>query len=137
MYAEDPARGFRPSSGLLTEVKLPGGVRVDSWIEPGTDVTAFYDPMLAKIIARGATRELAIANLARALQASRIDGIETNLPYLVSVLKHPVFAAGEQTPTRPPRHSSPRFRTPCPCAAAPPTDISVGRLSDIPLPAPR
>jgi urea carboxylase len=97
VYAEDPARNFRPSSGLLTQVKLPGGVRVDTWIEPGTDVTAFYDPMLAKIIARGATRELAIANLSHALEDSRIDGIETNLPYLVSVLKHPVFASGRQT----------------------------------------
>ncbi|HEV7605808.1 MAG TPA: 5-oxoprolinase/urea amidolyase family protein [Steroidobacteraceae bacterium] len=97
VYAEDPARHFRPASGLLTQVKLPDDVRVDAWIEAGTEVTAFYDPMLAKIIARGATRELAIARLKGALQAARIDGIETNLPYLVSVLEHPVFIAGEQT----------------------------------------
>jgi urea carboxylase len=102
VYAEDPARGFRPSSGLLTQVKLPDprskdGVRVDSWVDAGTEVTGYYDPMLAKVIARGATRELAIANLAGALRQSRIDGIETNLPYLVSILEHPVFAAGEQT----------------------------------------
>jgi urea carboxylase len=97
VYAEDPARNFRPSSGLLTRVELPGAVRVDAWIEPGTEVTAYYDPMLAKIIARGATREHTIASLVRALEASGIDGIETNLRYLVSVLKHPVFAAGEQT----------------------------------------
>jgi urea carboxylase len=97
VYAEDPARNFRPASGLLTQVKLPANVRVDGWIEAGTEVTAFYDPMLAKIIARGANRELAIANLAAALRSARIDGIETNLPYLVSVLEHPVFAAGEQT----------------------------------------
>ena len=97
VYAEDPARNFRPSSGLLTRVLLPEGIRVDGWVEAGTEVTAFYDPMLAKIIVRGATREVAIANLVQALEAARIDGIETNLPYLVSVLKHPVFAAGEQT----------------------------------------
>jgi urea carboxylase len=97
VYAEDPARNFRPSSGLLTHVNLPGDVRVDAWIEPGTEVTAYYDPMLAKIIARGATRDIAIANLVRALEASSIDGIETNLRYLVSVLNHPVFAAGGQT----------------------------------------
>jgi urea carboxylase len=102
VYAEDPARNFRPASGLLTRVLLPPagadrGIRVDAWIEAGTEVTAYYDPMLAKIIARGASRELAIANLAAALTAARIDGIETNLPYLVSVLKHPTFAAGEQT----------------------------------------
>ena len=102
VYAEDPARNFRPSSGTLTQVKLPavesgGDLRVDGWIEAGTEVTAFYDPMLAKIIARGATRAAAIGNLAEALDASRIDGIETNLPYLASVLRHPVFEAGEQT----------------------------------------
>ena len=97
VYAEDPARGFRPSSGLLTQVKLPSGVRVDGWISAGTEVTGYYDPMLAKIIARGATRDLAIANLAASLRDSRIDGIETNLAYLVSILEHPVFAAGEQT----------------------------------------
>ena len=102
VYAEDPMRNFRPSSGLLTQVKLPDSlgterVRIDGWIEAGTEVTSYYDPMLAKIIARGGTRELAIANLKSALGAARIDGIETNLPYLVSVLDHPVFAAGEQT----------------------------------------
>ena len=101
VYAEDPARNFRPSSGLLTQVKLPADrsedLRVDGWIEAGTEVTAYYDPMLAKVIARGANRELAIANLAAALNEARIDGIETNLPYLVSVLKHPAFVAGEQT----------------------------------------
>ena len=97
VYAEDPARNFRPSSGLLTRVKLPADVRVDTWVEDGAEVTGFYDPMLAKVIARGATRELAIERLAAALRASRIDGIETNLSYLVSVLEHPVFQAGAQT----------------------------------------
>ena len=97
VYAEDPARNFRPASGLLTNVELPTGVRVDGWVETGTEVSAFYDPLLAKIIARGATRALAIASLTRALGAARIDGIETNLPYLVSILANPQFAAGEQT----------------------------------------
>jgi len=97
VYAEDPARGFRPASGLLTQVSFPPGVRVDGWVETGSEVSAWYDPMLAKIIARGADREQAIANLDSALRAARIDGVETNLPYLVSVLAHPVFKAGEQT----------------------------------------
>jgi urea carboxylase len=101
VYAEDPARNFRPSSGLLTRVKLPEmrgpALRVDAWIEPGTEVSGFYDPMLAKIIARGANRDAAIAQLAAALDASNIDGIETNLRYLSSVLRHPVFGRGEQT----------------------------------------
>ncbi len=97
VYAEDPARGFRPASGLLTNVQLPSGVRVDGWVETGSEVSAWYDPMLAKIIARGATRDQAIANLQAALRAARIDGVETNLAYLISVLAHPVFAAGQQT----------------------------------------
>jgi urea carboxylase len=112
VYAEDPARGFRPSSGLLTQVQLPDarsteGTRVDAWVDAGTEVTGYYDPMLAKIIARGATRELAIEKLAAALRRSRIDGIETNLPYLVSILEHPVFAAGEQTTAMLQGHSPP------------------------------
>jgi urea carboxylase len=97
VYAEDPVRNFRPASGLLTNVELPAGVRVDSWIDTGTEVSSFYDPLLAKVIARGATRAQASANLAAALRAARIDGIETNLPYLVSILEHPIFAAGAQT----------------------------------------
>ena len=97
VYAEDPARGFRPSSGLLTEVSFPQHLRVDGWIETGTEVSAFYDPMLAKVIARGATREEAIAKLGAALAESRIHGIETNLPYLCSILEHPEFIAGRQT----------------------------------------
>src|SRR5690349_20369465 len=101
IYAEDPARNFRPSSGLLTRVVLPrrqaGGPRVDAWIESGIEVTGFYDPMLAKIIVRGEDRDAAIAGLAAALDAARIDGIETNLRYLSSVLRHPIFEPGEQT----------------------------------------
>jgi urea carboxylase len=97
VYAEDPARHFRPSSGLLTRVELPLDLRVDGWIETGTEVSAFYDPLLAKVIAHADTREAAIDKLRDALDDAHIDGIETNLPYLVSVLDHPVFRAGEQT----------------------------------------
>ncbi len=102
VYAEDPARNFRPSSGLLTRVQLPqrsgsGGLRVDAWVEAGTEVTGNYDPMLAKVIAHGDDRDAAIGQLAAALDASNIDGIETNLRYLSSVLRHPVFVRGEQT----------------------------------------
>ena len=70
LYAEDPGKNFQPSSGLLTEVSFPDGIRVDGWIATGTDVTPFYDPMLAKMIVKGATREEAAANLAAALDAS-------------------------------------------------------------------
>ncbi len=110
VYAEDPARNFRPASGVLTQVKLPvpgrNGIRVDGWVEAGAEVSAWYDPMLAKVIARGETREAARANLARALGAARINGIETNLPYLVSILGNPVFIAGEQTTSMLAQHVS-------------------------------
>ena len=59
VYAEMPHAGFRPSAGLLTEVAFPNGVRVDGWVETGTEVTPFYDPMLAKLIAYSDTREAA------------------------------------------------------------------------------
>ena len=67
VYAEDPARDFRPSSGLLTEVRLPDTLRVDTWIDSGSDVPPFYDPMLAKLIAHAPTRAAAIEQLDAAL----------------------------------------------------------------------
>ncbi len=95
VYAEDPARGFRPASGLLTRVQLPEGVRVDGWIETGTEVSGYYDPLLMKVIATGADRKQAIARLDLALAQTRIDGIETNVAWLRSVLVHPDFVAGQ------------------------------------------
>lgn len=79
VYAEDPSREHRPSAGLLTRVEFPGGVRVDGWVETGTEVTTSYDPMLAKVIAYGSDRAHALERLDEALARTRIDGIETNL----------------------------------------------------------
>jgi urea carboxylase len=95
LYAEDPARNFRPSSGLLTEVVLPSGIRVDSWISTGSEVPAYYDPMLGKLISHAATRAQALQQLQMALVATRVYGIETNLEYLRQLLADPVFAHGE------------------------------------------
>ncbi|WP_322030268.1 5-oxoprolinase/urea amidolyase family protein [Paraburkholderia sp. J76] len=97
VYAEDPNRQFQPSSGLLTHVAFPADVRVDSWIEAGTEVSAFYDPLLAKIIATGATRDAALAKLGDALSRAQLYGIETNLDYLRAIVGSATFAAGEQT----------------------------------------
>ncbi len=97
VYAEDPARGFRPASGLLTQVEWPMGLRVDTWVRSGIEVSAFYDPMLAKVVAHAATREAAIVQLDNALAASTAAGIETNLPYLREVLRQPDFVAGCHT----------------------------------------
>ena len=96
LYAEDPSRNFRPSSGPLSHVVLPESVRVDGWIETGTEVSSFYDPLLAKIIAHGPTRELALRELRLALDASSVYGVETNLEYLRTVLDTDVFREGRQ-----------------------------------------
>ncbi|MET7912066.1 5-oxoprolinase/urea amidolyase family protein [Streptomyces avermitilis] len=79
VYAEDPSREHRPSAGLLTRVEFPQGVRVDGWVETGTEVTTSYDPLLAKVVAYGSDRAHALARLDEALARTRVDGIETNL----------------------------------------------------------
>jgi len=94
VYAEDPGRGFQPSCGLLTDVAFPAGVRVETWVETGAEVTPHYDPMLAKIIATAPTRAQALEKLRDALQATRIGGVETNRAYLAAVLDTPSFRAG-------------------------------------------
>jgi urea carboxylase len=96
VYAEDPGRSFRPSSGRLSEVRLPSGVRVDGWIETGTEVPAFYDPLLAKIIVHAPTRERALAELKIALAQTSVHGIETNLDYLGVIVATDVVREGRQ-----------------------------------------
>ncbi len=94
LYAEDPANDFQPSPGVLTEVAFPADVRVDGWVATGTEVSPYYDPMLAKLIVHGADRAQAIQRLRTALAASRLGGIATNLDYLRVVAASPMFATG-------------------------------------------
>ncbi|HLV67617.1 MAG TPA: biotin carboxylase N-terminal domain-containing protein, partial [Polyangiaceae bacterium] len=94
VYAEDPARGFRPSAGLLTEVVLPEGVRVDAAIERGAEVPPYYDPMIAKLIAHGEDRDAALGRLAAALEETRIGGVETNLEFLRSLVQSEAVRSG-------------------------------------------
>ncbi len=96
LYAEDPGKQFQPSPGLLTEARFPDGVRVDTWVETGTDIPACYDPMVAKIIAHADNREQARTQLLEALDHTSLHGIETNLAYLRQVLADAVYARGEQ-----------------------------------------
>ncbi len=96
LYAEDPAKNFQPSAGLLTEVVFPIDARVDSWVERGTEVPAWYDPMLAKLIVTADTRDAALKKMEDALDATRLAGIETNLGYLRQVVRDPVFRTGKQ-----------------------------------------
>ncbi|MCA1978005.1 MAG: urea carboxylase, partial [Thiobacillus sp.] len=97
IYAEDPARDFQPCAGKLTEVRYPEGVRVDGWVEAGTEVTSNYDPLLAKLIVKGSDRADAVAKLAAALAATRIAGIQTNLGYLAAIADAPDYRAGGVT----------------------------------------
>jgi urea carboxylase len=94
LYAEDPQRGFQPSAGVLTEVRFPTDIRVETAVDTGSEVTPFYDPLLAKLIARGETREEARTRLIEALRATRIAGVETNRDYLIAALTAPAFATG-------------------------------------------
>src|SRR5579871_3285972 len=94
IYAEDPARNFQPGAGKLSHVQWPGAARVETWVESGSDVTPFYDPMLAKIIVSGASRPEALNKMRAALAECRVSGIETNLEYLRQVCRHPEFEAG-------------------------------------------
>jgi propionyl-CoA carboxylase alpha chain len=105
LYAEDPALGWLPQSGVLHRFDVPGvtarftpvsgGLRLDSGVEDGSEVGVHYDPMLAKVIAHGATRADAARRLAGALARARIHGPVTNRDLLVAVLRHEAFLAGE------------------------------------------
>jgi urea carboxylase len=94
IYAEDPLRNFQPSPGTLTEVCFPENVRIDGWVDTGTEISPYYDPMLAKLIVHGETRDAAIAKLVAALGATRLSGISTNLEYLRQIAASPGFRAG-------------------------------------------
>ncbi|MUO77728.1 urea carboxylase [Agrobacterium vitis] len=99
IYAEMPHADFRPSAGLLTDVVFAKTARVDGWIETGTEVTPYYDPMLAKLIVSGKDREAAIAALQSALSATSISGIETNLDYLSAIAASDLFLSGDVATT--------------------------------------
>jgi acetyl-CoA carboxylase biotin carboxylase subunit len=96
VYAEDPAGGFLPQAGALRLYREPSGpgIRIDSGVEEGAEVPVQYDPMLAKLIAYGESRQMAIDRAAAALRAFPILGVRTNLPFLIKVLGHPVFRDG-------------------------------------------
>lgn len=96
LYAEDANKNFQPSSGVLTEVKFSPNARTDTWVETGSDVSPFYDPLVAKVLVHAKDRSAAVASMKSVLDETRISGIETNLEYLRQVLADDVFPAGEQ-----------------------------------------
>jgi acetyl-CoA carboxylase biotin carboxylase subunit len=99
VYAEDPANGFLPSIGEIAFYRRPAGpgVRVDDGIDAGTQVSPYYDPMLAKVITWGADRPEAIRKMIRALQDTVVLGVTTNIPYLITILQHRAFVEGRAT----------------------------------------
>jgi acetyl/propionyl-CoA carboxylase alpha subunit len=114
LYAEDP-RTFLPQAGTLERLQLPYGVRVDAGVEAGDEVGTSYDPMIAKLIAHGPTREEALARLSDALAETEVSGVTTNLPFLRWLVTHPVVRAGEATTaflTEHPPLSEPPLRLP-------------------------
>lgn len=97
VYAEDPAKQFQPSTGLITDCHFDSSVRIDTWVETGVEVSPFYDPMLAKVIAHGKDRSSAIAKLSLALGQTQLAGLESNTAYLRQILADPKFLNGEAT----------------------------------------
>jgi acetyl-CoA carboxylase biotin carboxylase subunit len=95
--AEDPARNFQPSPGLITAFHPPGGpgVRVDTHIYHGYTVPPYYDSLLAKVIVHGNDRAEAIARMRQALDSFIIEGVTTTIPFLGRVMRHPDFVAGK------------------------------------------
>jgi acetyl-CoA carboxylase biotin carboxylase subunit len=96
LYAEDPSRDFLPSTGKIFDLRLPAleELRVDSGIENGMEVGIHYDPLLAKLIARGQSRDAAIRRMVYALRQSSIQGLRTNRDFLIRLLDHPEFRSG-------------------------------------------
>ncbi|MEZ5920219.1 MAG: acetyl/propionyl/methylcrotonyl-CoA carboxylase subunit alpha [Parvularculaceae bacterium] len=95
LYAENPQNNFSPSIGALTTLKMPREGRTDSGVEEGQTITPFYDPMIAKIIRHGATREEALARLRSALEEVRVAGLETNARFLHALASEPDFIKGD------------------------------------------
>ena len=101
LYAEDPAADYQPQSGLLTTFEIPGadgsepGVRVDRGFVSGSEVSTFYDAMLAKVVVHAPTREQAARQLAGVLRRTRIHGLVTNRDQLVAILTDPAFLRGD------------------------------------------
>ncbi len=97
IYAEDPANNFFPSTGTIVQLTPPSGpgVREDSGFASGSEVSVFYDPLLAKLIVWGQDRSEALARMKRALSEYRVVGVETSIPFCEMVMQHPKFISGD------------------------------------------
>ena len=91
LYAEDPAMQFAPSTGTITTLSLPDGLRIDCGVEEGDEVTPFYDSMIAKLIVHGSDRDTALARLAHALDHVAVEGVQTNRAFLAALVRNAEF----------------------------------------------
>lgn len=137
LYAEDP-QTFFPQTGRVTRLRLPQDIRVDAGVAEGDEVGIAYDPMIAKLIAHGTTRDDALDRLRAALAETEVEGVTTNLPFLRWLVAHPLVRAGETTTSflveqpplsRPVRAPEAPWRTPFRLnlpspAPAPPPDVA-------------
>lgn len=129
LYAENPHQDFMPQTGRVARWQLPEreGVRIDHGVRQGQTVSSHYDPMLAKVIAHGDTRAIAVRRAAAALQDTSLLGVNNNKRFLQNILRHPVFAAGAATTAFIDDH----FRTDDSMIAAPPSLGCLGRAAVI------
>ncbi|WP_374387331.1 biotin carboxylase N-terminal domain-containing protein [Sandaracinobacter sp.] len=95
LYAENPDKGFLPSTGTLSRLVFGDGARIDTGVQQGGEVTVHYDPMIAKVITHAPTREEALARLVAALDRTQVEGVTTNRGFLARLAAHPAFIAGE------------------------------------------
>ena len=139
LYAEDP-RTFFPQTGRIERLRLPEGIRVDAGVAEGDEVGLAYDPMIAKLIAHGTSRDEAFDRIRAALKETEVEGVTTNLPFLRWLVAHPVVLAGDTTTAflteHPPLSPAPArvaaapwrapFRLNLPSAtSAPPPDVDI------------
>jgi len=138
LYAEDP-RTFLPQTGRIERLRLPDGIRVDAGVEQGDEIGVAYDPLLAKLIAHGTSRDDALERLRAALADTEVAGVTTNLAFLRWLVSHPLVRAGDTTTaflvenpalSQPPVRAAPapwrepfRLNLPPP-APAPPPDVA-------------
>ncbi|MBW6507407.1 MAG: acetyl/propionyl/methylcrotonyl-CoA carboxylase subunit alpha [Rhodobacteraceae bacterium] len=95
LYAEDVPAGFLPATGTLTHLAFAPGARVDTGVRAGDSISPWYDPMIAKLTVHGPTRDIALAQLTRALEATEVAGSVTNLAFLAALSRHAGFGAGD------------------------------------------
>ncbi|WP_299535414.1 urea carboxylase [Ulvibacterium sp.] len=94
LYAEDPYKNYMPATGKITKIGFPETARIDGWVREGSEVSPFFDPLLAKIIIKAKNREECVKRAAAVLASSKVEGVETNLEFLTSIAQSEEFASG-------------------------------------------